>query len=184
MKKYIFVFSAMLLLFISIIVIVGLQNTRTVYNQIEATVKDIDSSYREILHVQIDRKNNIVFYLTNKEELGIVSLQKSLTGFKLKNYINKNIFFTDKDISWNGTERQDDDIHLLYGKVGNSETTQIIVVSEGNKPANIISNGSNTMWYFFADGKLHLPITIQTFNKDGEKLYETGDINFWSNLNE
>lgn len=143
-------------------------------------MREIDSNYSEILNVHIDNNHNLVFYLTNNEQIGIVSLHKTLTGFKLKSYINKSPFIADRDISWQGTGKPTDDIHLLYGKVQNLETTQIIIVSEGNQPANIIKHGSHTFWYFLSDEKLHLPITIQSFNKDGKKLYETGDVNYWN----
>ncbi|MBB6732334.1 hypothetical protein [Cohnella zeiphila] len=184
MRKYRLPASIILLLFISIIVWMWVQNTRPIYRQIEASLKDIDSSYRQVLHVDMDmdmdRKNPLVFYLTNKEEIAVVILRKSLTGFKLRQDIGKTAFSANQDISWSGTERQAEGIHLLYGRVKNPETTQIIIVSEGNEPATMINSGPYTMWYFLAKGNLQNPITLRTFDKNGKKLYETGDPPFWN----
>ncbi len=179
----------LLLAFFSIVLMISFyiswllwsQNSRSVFNQIEKSVREIDSNYHEILHVDINQKHNLVFYITNKEEIGVVTLERAFTGFKLKSYINKNPFFADQDISWQGTDKQDEDIHLIYGKVENPETSQIIIVSEENQPANIIRNGTRIMWYFLTDEQLHLPVTLQTFNSEGKKLYETGDVNYWNN---
>jgi hypothetical protein len=183
MKKYkvqISLISIVAIIFILIITYIWIHNTRSIYYQIESSINDYDHSFKEILHVHVDQKRTLVFYSTINEEISVVTLNKKLNGFKLKSYINKTPLITDKDISWQGTEKSSEDIHLLYGMVQNQETTQIIINSEGNQVANIIKTGSNTFWYALMNDTIHLPITIQTFNKNGKKLYETGDINFWN----
>ncbi|WP_415639918.1 hypothetical protein, partial [Paenibacillus lupini] len=131
MKKYklqLSILGVIILVFISIMTYIWIKNTRSIYTQIDSSMRAIDVNYSEILDVHFDNKHNLVFYLTNNERIGIVSLRKTLTGFKLKSHINNSEFIADKDISWHGTEKTNVDIHLLYGKVQNSETTQIIIV--------------------------------------------------------
>lgn len=151
---------------------------RPVYEQIESAVRDSDRDYKQLLHVHVDAEHTLVFYETLKEELAVVTLDKSATGFKLREYINIQPMYTDKDISWAGTERKDD-IYLLFGTVRNPLVTQVIVVSEGGKPAHIAGQGDRKIWYYNAADRLHDPITLRAFDKDGNRLYEWGDPAYW-----
>ncbi|MFD0673846.1 hypothetical protein [Cohnella sp. GCM10027633] len=155
-----------------------LEAARPVYEQIESAVRDSDRDYKQLLHVHVDAEHTLVFYETLKEELSVVTLDKSATGFKLREYINKQPMYTDKDISWTGTQRPDD-IYLLFGTVLNPLVTQVIVVSEGGQPARIAEQGGRKIWYYKADGHLQAPITLRAFDKDGNRLYEWGDPAYW-----
>jgi len=158
---------------------IWVKNSQSIYLQVETSLKQTDSSFSSLLHIHADKNNTIAFYLTSNNEFSVVTLKKRLNGFTLKSYLNKTPLVLEPHLSWQGNENPDEGIHLLYGNVNNEETTHIIIVSEDNKNAHIINNNELTFWYALMDEKLHLPITIQSFNKDGKKLYETGDVNYW-----
>ncbi|MCR8631979.1 hypothetical protein [Paenibacillus radicis (ex Xue et al. 2023)] len=156
-----------------------LQPNKSLYDQIDKAVLEADSDFSKLIHVHVDRERTVAFYMTNKTELGIVLLQEKFRGYKVKDYIDKSLMFTDKGISWHGSEVQKLNIHLLYGVVQDPEITQVILISEGNKAAHIITEGSR-IWYALIDETLKNPITIRATNKAGKILYETGDVEFWS----
>ncbi|WP_159888723.1 hypothetical protein [Paenibacillus puerhi] len=155
-------------------------NRHQPYSQIERAVAGIDSDFNQLLHVHLDREKTIAFYTTHKEELGIITLQENFGRFKFKDYINKSLLYTDKDISWHGTENNKENIHLLYGTVQNPDISQVVILSEGNKSAFIINKDNRIIWYALMDEQLKLPITIRTTNRDGKIIYETGDVKYWN----
>ncbi|CAN7499578.1 hypothetical protein LJR153_003482 [Paenibacillus sp. LjRoot153] len=157
-----------------------IQQNKPLYDQIGKVISESDSGYSELIHLHTDRDRTIAFYKTNRSELGVVLLQKKLRGYKLSQYINKSLMFTDQDLSWQGSENQEFNIHMLYGVVKDPEITQILIISEGDKTAHIINNGEYSIWYSLVENGLKMPITIRATNKKGEILYETGDVSFWN----
>ena len=167
--------------FISFILLLWLmQQNKPLYDQIDKVISESDSGYSELIHIHANRDRTIAFYKTNKSELGVVLLQKKIHGYELSDYINKSPMFTDQDLSWQGSDRQESNIHILYGVVKDPEITQIILISEGYKTAHIIKNGEYSIWYSMVENELNNPITIRATNKDGKILYETGDVGFWN----
>ncbi|SFM26484.1 hypothetical protein SAMN03159341_1233 [Paenibacillus sp. 1_12] len=179
--KKILIPSILTVLFCIIFVLLfwWLQPNKSLYDQINKAVLEADSDYSQLMHVHVDRERTMAFYMTNKTELGIVLLQEKFRGYKVKDYIDKSLIYTDQGISWHGSVIQKLNIHLLYGVVQDPEITQVILISEGNKAAHIINEG-NRIWYALIDKPLEYPITIRATNKEGKILYETGDVEFWS----
>ncbi|KRE59713.1 hypothetical protein [Paenibacillus sp. Soil750] len=155
------------------------EQNKSLYDQIEHVITAKDSDFKELLHIHADRKRTLAFYTTNKSELCVVLLKKKLYGYSWGAYINRSSMFVGRELSWQGSESQESDIHLLYGVVENPEITQILVISEGSQPAHIIKKGENAIWYYLAESSLKSPITIQASNKNGKTLYETGSAEFW-----
>lgn len=167
--------------FISFILLFWLiQQNKPLYEQIEKAISEFDSSYSELIHIHADKDRTIAFYKTNKPELSVVLLQKKIRGYELSDYINKSLMFTDRNLSWQGTSRQESNIHMIYGVVKDPEITQILLISESDKTAHIIKNGEYSIWYSLVDNVLKNPITIRATNKEGKILYETGDVDFWN----
>lgn len=156
-----------------------MQQNKPLYDQIGKVISESDSGYSELIHIHADRDQTIAFYKTNKSELCVVLLQKKFRGYELSDYINKSPMFTDQNLSWQGSERQKSNIHMLYGVVKDPEITQILLISEGDKTAHIINNGEYSIWYSLVENELKMPITIRATNKEGKILYETGDVGFW-----
>jgi hypothetical protein len=157
------------------------EQNKSLYDQIEHVIAATDTGFNELLYIHVDRKRTLAFYTTNKSELCVVLLKKKYRGYAMSEYINRSAMFVDRELSWQGTESQASNIHLLYGVVENPEITQILIISEGSLPAHVIKSGENTIWYFVAESSLNDPITIRASNRNGETLYETGNVEFWKN---
>ncbi|WP_246059669.1 hypothetical protein [Paenibacillus lautus] len=179
-NKKIAVISITLIVVICItILFIGSLRKDTVYSQIEKTIRELEPGLNEILHVHLDKNNTLVFFSTLQNEIGVVTLKEAYRGFKLKGYIGKDQVGIENQLAWYGKESPSENIHLLYGIVNNPETSHIVLLSEKNKAATIIKNKSYTMWYALMDEVLNSPITIRSFNDEGEMLYEMGDPEFW-----
>ncbi|RCW40293.1 hypothetical protein [Paenibacillus prosopidis] len=171
----------LIFIFTSIILFIWLvQQNKPLYDQIGKVISESDSGYSELIHIHADRERTIAFYITNNSELCVVLLQKKLRGYELSDYINKTPMSTDQGLSWQGSENQESNIHMLYGVVKNPEITQILLISEGDKTAHIIKNDEYSIWYSLVENELKMPITIRATNKEGKILFETGDIGFWN----
>lgn len=157
------------------------EQNKSLYDQIEYVISATDTDFNELLHIHTDSKRTLAFYTTNKSELCVVLLKKKIRGYAMSEYINRSAMFVDRELSWQGSESQASNIHLLYGVVENPGITQILIISEGSLPAHLIKNGENTIWYFVTESSLKDPITIRASNKNGETLYETGNVEFWKN---
>ncbi|KRF06782.1 hypothetical protein ASG89_18155 [Paenibacillus sp. Soil766] len=165
---------------ISIILLIWLiQQNKPLYDQIEKVISESDSGYSELIHIHTDRERTMAFYINNRSELGVVLLKKKIRGYELSEYMKISPMFTDQVLSWHGSENQKFNIHMLYGVVKDPEITQILLISEGDKTAQIINNGEYSIWYSFVENGLKMPITIRATNKKGEILYETGDVGFF-----
>ena len=149
-----------------------LQQNKSLYDQIDKAILESEPDYKGLIHILADRDRTIAFYETTKSELCIVLLKKGISGYKLGDYINKISLYADQDVSWQGSERVESNIHMLFGVFRNPEITQLILISEGDKPAQIINNGEYSIWYYLTGDVLKKPITIQATDKEGRVLYK------------
>ncbi|MEF7437886.1 hypothetical protein V4V36_01210 [Paenibacillus lautus] len=159
---------------------VGSLTKGTVYNQIGKALHKLEPDFSKILHVHMDRHRALVFFTTIRSELGVATLRETSRGFKINAYLGKDQLDIENQLSWYGKESQSENVHLLYGIVNNPKISQVVLLSEENQAATIIKDTSFTMWYAVMDDGLNSPITIRGFNEEGEKIYETGDPEFWN----
>lgn len=182
MNRKLMVFSCLVVLVLSLVYLFINQNGwKSFYEQVRTAVSQYDSDYSNLLHIHIDSDKILAFYSTNEEELGVISLQDDHGTVKVQNMIGKNSLITDHAVSWSGNDISLEDIHILNGVVLDPRVTQIILVSEGDKSANIIHTGSHTIWYALMDERVHTPVTFKAMNKDGEVVYQYGDFDYWNN---
>ncbi|NOU93257.1 hypothetical protein GC093_08500 [Paenibacillus sp. LMG 31456] len=180
--KYKWLIITSTLLIVLCFVYTCLINKKTsLYEDIERVVVKNDSSFKEIAYIHVLKEKLLVFYETQNNELAGILVEKGIKGYKISDYLSKNSFDSSKGLSWQGTERIDQQVHLLYGTILDPAINQVFLVSEANKSATIIKNGSRTMWFSLMDHTLNLPITIEGLDKNGNMLYTFGDISFWSN---
>ncbi|KZS43076.1 hypothetical protein AWU65_00160 [Paenibacillus glucanolyticus] len=179
-NKNAMVISVMLIVICLWFLFAGPLRKESVYNQIEEAIHSLETDLNEVLHIHMDRARTLVFFSTIQSEVGGVTVEEAYGGFRVKEYIGKNEVGLENDLSWFGIESNSENIHMLYGVVNNPETSHILLLSEENKAATIIENNSLTVWYALMKDDLNSPITIRSFNKEGEKLYETGDPEYWS----
>jgi len=179
-KKITIAFICVIVFCVLLFILIRLLHNQSLYSKIEETVLDIDAAAVEILHVHLDKDKILVFYSTSKNELGVVKLQEKGNGFQLKDYISKSLMYDDKGISWAGVEKNQEKVHLLLGAVQNAEITQVVIISEGSRSANIIKSGTHSIWYALLDEPLHDPITIRATDKEGKVLFESGDTEYWN----
>ncbi|SDW08451.1 hypothetical protein [Paenibacillus sp. CF384] len=182
MKKitYIFWLASTLSFLITSVVLLEclLQQNKPLYDQIGKAISKSDSGYIEIIDLHTDSARTVAFY-RSETELSVVLLKKKFRGYECSEYINKAPLLTEQEISWQGSEKKESNIHLLYGIVKDPEITQILLISEGDKTASIIKNGDYSIWYSLVENELNMPITLQATNKEGKVLYEYGDLDYW-----
>jgi len=173
-------FSCLIVLVLAYLFI-NQSNRKSFYEQVQSTISKNDSDYASLLHIDIESDKILAFYSTLKGELGVISLHDDHGKVKVKDFINRQPLITEDAVSWYGFETPLEDFHILYGVVLNPEVSQIILISQQDQSANIIHAGSHTIWYALLDERLNSPVTLKATNKDGEVLYQFGDLEYWEN---
>ncbi|WP_274363474.1 hypothetical protein [Paenibacillus thermotolerans] len=155
------------------------QPAKSLYDRIESALRLANPHYQQLLHVHVDRQWSIAFFKTERGELGAGLLEERYGRFKVADLLGRHPIHTGKALDWYGIEHSERNIHLLFGIVQDPNVSQIILISERNKAARIISEGNLTIWYSLMEDGLNLPVTIRATNRNGDVIYETGDAEYW-----
>ncbi|MCQ6557252.1 hypothetical protein [Paenibacillus mendelii] len=147
-------------------------------DKISSYLKERDNNFNGIIFTQIIGDEIISIYRTDEHKLGYGMFRDNRFGVKFIRSSGHIELISDKALTWSGSGAPEGELSILYGAVLDPNITQVIIISEGNKPANIIDNGVK-IWYLTLRSKINDPITIKATDKDGNVLYEYGDPVYW-----
>ncbi|WP_211748628.1 hypothetical protein [Paenibacillus sp. Marseille-Q4541] len=86
-------------------------------------------------------------YRTQNQKLGYGIFEDQRVDVKWVRSGGYTELLSDNALTWSRDGGSEGEVKILYGAVVDSKITQVIIVSEGNKSANIIDHHGIRIWY-------------------------------------
>lgn len=172
--------------FIGICAIFILSTQKSFEEQLVDAMKADNEYIQNLVYAQMSGDQLLAFFRTKDQRMHYGLFRDNKFGFGKKLIKSGGSMGLDAPqgaITWSGLGAPDGEFNLLSGAVLRPDVAQIIVISEGNKAASIVEGAGAKIWFLTLDTMIQAPITIQASNAAGEVLYESGDVEYWTNNN-